>query len=590
VGSNSSLHVLLWETERDKGKAYFGRAEYAAAAGCWSSAIALLEALDHDTAAKDPTSAKELAILYTNRSLAWLKLDNFNAALDDGKVAHEFQPNWSRPLLRTAHALIRLGRMVEAEEEAKLGKNLCVDGKEGVEKEQEFNDLLQREIAVARAKGSRKLQEFLSWLVANGAQFPSVELRAQSSDYRDVCARRSISARKPVIEIPFNLLITSELVLASCEVSKQALAAGVVFNSHQSHMALYLLQERGKMEASFWFPYLRTLPRDYGHMYTHFGKEELELLKNTSVEQHVIGRRNNILMDFRNVCAKLPDVHERYSEDDYVWAHTVVLSRVFSCVIKGANTEALVPMADMLNHAAKPNTAWGYDEKKSVFSVLATTGIEVGADILDSYGQKDNMLLFTFYGFALEHNPANTVELAFIPRGATPQDEKKLLDEEKGKRTFRITACATDPATNACFRFLRSLSPLNQGVNPHHRGLAPALDSEPLQSLESECTILQVLAATSQGRLHGYSTTHERDTELLSTPGLVDKANHRSCIIFRRGEKLVFQSYIDLYNVVVHLRATKEGSKERKQAWKKIRQHPTPNTPYIEKVFKRWLF
>ena len=62
---------------------------------------------------------------------------------------------------------------------------------------------------------------------------------------------------------------------------------------------------------------------------------------------------------------------------------------------------AMVPIADMLNHRAKPNVVWSFDHNLQSFTMIATKAINPGQPIYDSYGKKSNLQYLKNFGFAL---------------------------------------------------------------------------------------------------------------------------------------------------------------------------------------------
>lgn len=42
----------------------------------------------------------------------------------------------------------------------------------------------------------------------------------------------------------------------------------------------------------------------------------------------------------------------------------IVSSRIFGVIINGNKTDALVPLADMLNHSTPKMTGWSYEDER----------------------------------------------------------------------------------------------------------------------------------------------------------------------------------------------------------------------------------
>lgn len=57
----------------------------------------------------------------------------------------------------------------------------------------------------------RRYDEFVRWLVENGAEFPQLELREYDADVRGVHAREDLQSDQVVVAIPLKCLITVEM-------------------------------------------------------------------------------------------------------------------------------------------------------------------------------------------------------------------------------------------------------------------------------------------------------------------------------------------------------------------------------------------
>ena len=88
----------------------------------------------------------------------------------------------------------------------------------------------------------------------------------------------------------------------------------------------------------------------------------------------------------------------------------MISSRIFGIQIAGLKTDALVPIADMLNHQVPKTTSWLYSERDNGFVVVnIDEKIPKGAEIFDSYGSKCNSRFFLNYGFVQPNNSYNEV-------------------------------------------------------------------------------------------------------------------------------------------------------------------------------------
>eukprot|EP00455_Lapot_gusevi_P048107 TRINITY_DN65_c0_g1_i4.p1 TRINITY_DN65_c0_g1~~TRINITY_DN65_c0_g1_i4.p1 ORF type:complete len:184 (-),score=92.33 TRINITY_DN65_c0_g1_i4:470-1021(-) len=76
---------------------------------------------------------------------------------------------------------------------------------------------------------------------------------------------------------------------------------------------------------------------------------------------------------------------------------------------------------------------------------------------------------------------------------------------------------------------------------------------EPI-AVRNEIEVLKTLARVARRELAQFPQTLAEDNELLKNPNLT--MNERNCILMRRGEKEVFQFYIDLHDTCVPLLQT----------------------------------
>lgn len=103
----------------------------------------------------------------------------------------------------------------------------------------------------------------------------------------------------------------------------------------------------------------------------------------------------------------------------------------------------------MLNHTRPRQTTWEYDDKEKAFVITSLLNLRQGAQVMDSYGRRDNRRLLFSYGFVEDDNldgnfcSPDTVAIAILPRryhtlphAETPEDcvsaspEEFLLDED----------------------------------------------------------------------------------------------------------------------------------------------------------------
>lgn len=130
----------------------------------------------------------------------------------------------------------------------------------------------------------------------------------------------------------------------------------------------------------------------------------------------------------------------------------------------------------------------------------------------------------------------------------------------------RITNYYYDPEPYTLFAYLR-LALCNQtelslleGISSRGRSSIIDYCKQPL-GLWTELRVLKVLAEMSQyyykyiyrRRLQLYPSNIEEDLKLLASNSLPPFSNHRHAVIMVKGEKVIFNFYIELYEKVKEL-------------------------------------
>eukprot|EP01083_Nonionella_stella_P271214 918953_1 len=175
-------------------------------------------------------------------------------------------------------------------------------------------------------------------------------------------------------------------------------------DSH-SRLSVLLMQEKRRGVDSFFYPYINILPEVFTNVPINFGPELLSMLKGSMAIRTIDKKKAEIRAAYDVVNEAVEDFDFTYEE--FAWARTVVITRLWVMDIKGEKTETLVPM-DVLNHwhSDEVKTTWGYDNDMQGFKLQTRPHktMKRGEDLHISYGQKDQSRFFVNYGFALDGN------------------------------------------------------------------------------------------------------------------------------------------------------------------------------------------
>ncbi|APR85968.1 Hypothetical protein A7982_11317 [Minicystis rosea] len=370
-----------------------------------------------------------------------------------------------------------------------------------------------------RREAQRPVLALMGHLRRAGAVVAPIDVHYPSGGFRGIRAASAIRSGAPILSIPLSSLLTTDVARAST-IGRAITDSGAALDSTHSLIAAFLLQERLDPRSSFW-PYLDSLPISFATFPLFFGEDDLALLEGSMTVAKIEARRASIQHDDDALRAAVP-MFRRFSSASFLRARITVTSRIFGLTIAGQKTEALVPLADMLNHREPPETHWTYDDEAGAFVMTALRSFAVGEPIHDSYGRKCNSRFFLSYGFALEDNEDNEAIVRLGPSARAFQISTRPDDDRAREAlSFLRTACATESELSA------------------------ALGTETLPlNARNESAALRALAAACESALAAFPTTLDEDDTLLAEGRLSPRA--RLCIIQRRGEKRVLRAWIDL--------------------------------------------
>eukprot|EP00241_Pyramimonas_parkeae_P001514 CAMPEP_0114244982 /NCGR_PEP_ID=MMETSP0058-20121206/11639_1 /TAXON_ID=36894 /ORGANISM="Pyramimonas parkeae, CCMP726" /LENGTH=481 /DNA_ID=CAMNT_0001357977 /DNA_START=305 /DNA_END=1750 /DNA_ORIENTATION=- len=246
------------------------------------------------------------------------------------------------------------------------------------------------------------LDEFSEWCNSVGVWAPKLQIFEEADGYRGLSASERIHEGELVIRVP-----------------KEACIASTVPNILYARLHDEIMQFREGHESAL-SPYVAVLPSTPVGA-ASFVPEALAALRDTGVDKRI--RHYMKAMEITATLQEWEDQHLlRYGQDALsldVWhlAVSLVHSRTFAVTWKGqgesSKVSLIAPFADMLNHTPNTDEAmrWGWCDEEQAFCVWAKQDVEPAQEVYISYGNKSNDDLLMFYGFVLEDNPQDQVQL-----------------------------------------------------------------------------------------------------------------------------------------------------------------------------------
>lgn len=383
------------------------------------------------------------------------------------------------------------------------------------------------------------------------------EITNESSG-RGLLARRGINEGDELLKIPLDLCITRRS--ARTALGKDVLSEGM--NEYLA-MACQLIHEKYVLgETSFYAPYIGVLPEveEVNPTFT-WPEEDLEFLTGSpivaatrSLQMKLQREYDDLLGGPSGLIMKHPDrfpaVH--YSYANWVWAFTMLFSRAIRLRnLRVGERLAMVPYADLINHSAFSQTFidaresgdWLFKDGEEEIILYADRGYRQMEQVYISYGQKSNAELLLLYGFALERNPYNSVDVTVSIRAAGMDTEEDPLAQEKrdflesvGRGQAVDFPCYADRYPVEMLEYLRLMMMTPEDT----RGkLLSDFDYSRTISSANEAAVLQSVVTAVQYQLSLFPGSEEEDAAIIKDKSLFRLLtyNQRMAIRHRRNEK-----------------------------------------------------
>jgi len=376
----------------------------------------------------------------------------------------------------------------------------------------------------------------------------------QEPSGRGMLARYDIKEGDELFCLPLEITLNKKA--AQKEFGKSIIHDGL---SEYFAIAILLIKERSKGADSFWKPYIDVLPSlEEVNPTVVWSEDELAALEGSPLVSATLSLRLKLQKEFetlqQDIFSKHPDLFppEVFNLDSYRWAFVILFSRAI-CLngLEGGPQVALVPYADLFNHNpfassfidAQSKGGW-FTETKEEVVVYADRSYKKFEQVFISYGQKSNLELLLLYGFALDRNPYNAVDLTVVLPESDPLFEgKRAFLATKGLKPEMEFPVYNDRYPDELLQFLRLVC-----LTPEQKGSRDfgAFTFAELICAENELDVLQLIREACKDSLGAYPTTEQEDTAVMSDFQMfkILPQSMRMAIKARRQEKRILQRTI----------------------------------------------
>jgi len=421
---------------------------------------------------------------------------------------------------------------------------------------------------------------------------------------RGLLARRNINEGDELLQIPMKLCMTVDT--ARAEFGNKVISEGT--NEYLA-IALLLIEERFvKAEKSEWKAYLDVLPEvnEVNPTFT-WPEDDLKFLEGSPVIAATRSLQSKLKREYDALlggedgwCTKNPTrfPRDKYTFEHWEWAFTMLFSRAIRLrSLKEGEKLAMVPYADLINHSpfsgayidARESGDWIFKDGNEEVILYADRGYRKMEQVYISYGPKSNADLLLLYGFALERNPFNSVDVT-VSIGANTQqtaapkesgdanaaqlyndpmaEEKMEFLDRVGRSDTVDFPCYADRYPIEMLEYLR----LMQMTPEDTRGKPlSAFDYSRTISAANEAAVLTSIISAVKTQLRKFPTTEEQDALLIQDKGMfrLFSYNQRMAVRHRRNEKRLLKRTVAALERQIRSRGltgTEDGGKELERA------------------------
>ncbi|OQR82999.1 zinc phosphodiesterase ELAC protein 1-like [Achlya hypogyna] len=274
----------------------------------------------------------------------------------------------------------------------------------------------ERPSSVACSSTSASLAAFAEWFAGetDASAAPIAFQYMGPTQGNGVVATKPIEVGDRVLFVPQRLLLTSSTahVPGFADLQRDPLLS----QFPSAMLALHLLYEVQRGDASPWAQYLRVLPATF-HLPLDYAASDFKALEPTPAFAPAVQLLFNSLQQFlyvRIVLQRLlspPVSLQTFTLDNYLWALSIVLTRQNNVPTDSdPRALALIPGWDLCNHAPGAITTY-FDPELGGVVCDAMQRFEAGDQFTIFYGPRPNVELLVYSGFCLPENPLDLLPL-----------------------------------------------------------------------------------------------------------------------------------------------------------------------------------
>ena len=435
-------------------------------------------------------------------------------------------------------------------EKAKLMINKAEELDKGIKENIEIMKEIENIINENKEKEKNNPQyktylEYMKNLYENNIYINKLTVVFQNENMRGIKATENIKKNDILIKIPKDFLITLDKAEEKYKEMFTPELKNKLSSPNHCILSLFLLSEIKKEKESKWYFYFNFLPKSYLNFPIFYTNKELTLLKGTKFLQSIIQKEKEIKKDYEILSEQIINFSNQNSYEEFCKIRCIISSRIFGLIINNKKTDIIAPFADLLNHKRSKETKWIYSENENFFGIISLKNINKDFEVFDSYGRKNNLRFLLNYGFTVENNEDDDIQIEICLNENFPNYEKKMnLVSLFPKRVFYLSKNIEDIQTFQFFSFVRLLN---------YDGCIDNINFNFAISLENEINVLKAIIDILTKELLRYDNTLNDDILFLKENKNKMTFNEYNCYIIRISEKDILNYYIIMCEKCINL-------------------------------------
>jgi histone-lysine N-methyltransferase SETD3 len=392
------------------------------------------------------------------------------------------------------------------------------------------------------------------WIINSGGTISNVLIEYYDVDYRGMKLSAPIKPTQYIIQIPWSCVISLNESTRNNPYVKKIIESGVKINSTHSHVAMELIYIKQTPENPK-NNYIRCFPKYFDNVPINFTIEELLKLEGSYSIVKILQKLFILKLEYDNINNIL---NGAFTFEEFVWARTAVITRVYAIKKNGESDTILAPFADMANHETPPNTKWEFNDKLQMFTVESEQYLKSGDILYETYGFKCNYRYFVNYGFTVPNNQNEEVSIIFnyLYQEKIKNYIDKILEHPNKNKTVRqlFEEELFEATDKEILHFLLTETMVYQigyTYNDTVKKMFIDFRRNTEMTRETELLIHQIILRLSTDMLNKFITTYDDDQKLLTEYDY--NFNLRNAIIMRISEKLVLEFWINLSSTLIDI-------------------------------------